>query len=187
MKKIFVIMTMLCFGLCFSLSAESEDVSKKVDDTTVESKSEKKFGGAIGVRVSILGVEPSVSLIGGNTEVEVYCPVMQDYSSDGWEDFTLGPGVSWGYLSSPFEKGFQNGVGAAYNCYYNLNLHAWSLYYKLGVRFNNGSNLMFRTMVPLVMWETDSNTMLSIAQPGYFWGSFLASHALFSVGYRYYF
>ncbi|MCF0242679.1 MAG: hypothetical protein HUK25_08580 [Treponema sp.] len=189
MKKLLIVLTILSFGINFAASAETENEYQNENNTQVEQKLERKFGGSIGVRLSILGVEPTVSFIGGKTELEVYCPVLMIGSSFikdlKWDNFLMGPGASIGMLSSPFETGFQNGFGAAYNYYFTGDLHAWSLYYKLGVRFRDGSNIMVRTMWPMAMMQ--KGEIISILSPDYLLGSYLISYCLFSIGYRHYF
>ena len=80
-----------------------------------------------GIRFSVLGLEPSVSLILNHLEVEASTPIQSKhifsatYDSNGVptsQDITgyvfgMAPAVSVGYNTKPFTSGWQNTVGAS--------------------------------------------------------------------------
>jgi hypothetical protein len=141
----------------------------------------KIIGLTTGMRLSSLGFEPSVSLILGNLEIEGFCPIVR-YTKD-WDNLKIGyaPGGSVGFISSPFDTGWQNGIGISYiwftPAYMDTAMtilgvdsqndpeiiksiiknggHVFSLYYRGGVRFSSGINLFFRLALPVVAYAPD--------------------------------
>ena len=156
MKKIFALALLACVaGIPLFAQEDAENG--------------KTFGGSAGLRLSILGIEPTASFIFNHMEIEASCPLARYGINSSIVGYA--PGAAVGYISSPFDKGWQNGVGISYYWFTqsyidsvvetfwdvastaeNVNLHAFSLYYRGGIRFRKGFNMYFRVMVPLVLY-----------------------------------
>ena len=89
-------------------------------------ESDSGLGFSLGARFSVLGLEPTVSLLFNHLEVEASAPLQSKhvyetkYDTDGTtvlgqelKGYTFGfaPEVSIGYNSKPFTSGWQNGFG----------------------------------------------------------------------------
>jgi hypothetical protein len=172
MKKVYSFLFCIIFSTLIFFPAFSED----------HSPDGKVIGLTTGMRLSSLGFEPSVSLILDNLEIEGFCPIVR-YTRD-WDNLKAGyaPGGSIGFISSPFDTGWQNGIGISYiwftpsyvdttmaiwNFEENKNAseimksiinngeHVFSFYYRGGVRFRSGVNLFFRIALPVVAYAPD--------------------------------
>ncbi|MBP3710082.1 MAG: hypothetical protein J6I73_06760 [Treponema sp.] len=192
MKKMFAAALLACM-VSISLSAQ-DDAEKS-----------KTLGGSAGLRLSILGIEPTASFIFNHMEIEASCPLAR-YSMDSNATIGYAPGASFGYISSPFDKGWQNGVGISYYWFtpsyidsvaaifsgvtstaQNGNLHAFSLYYRGGIRFRKGFNMYFRVMVPLVLYahsDTDK-TVISIIDREFVSVMLLGCLCTQAIGFRF--
>lgn len=181
MKKVLSLCLLMFVGVClFAENATNNSSSPK----------QKTTGASIGVRFSILGLEPTASIIYKKTEIEASCPIIsntvfsESYPASSHSKEVIGymPGVSFGYLSRAFERGWQNGVGVLWymitpayleSLSYDTSsssgvqitgpdVHAFGLYYKSGLRFNSGVNIYFRIMFPLALWCPQTNETYTI-------------------------
>ena len=172
MKKVYSFILCIIFSTLILFPVFSED----------HSPDGKVIGLTTGMRLSLLGFEPSVSLILDNLEIEGFCPIVR-YTRD-WDNLKVGyaPGGSIGFISSPFDTGWQNGIGISYiwftPSYVDTTMaiwswkennddpdviknikenggHVFSLYYRGGVRFRSGVNLFFRIALPVVAFAPD--------------------------------
>lgn len=171
MKKVYSFLLCIILSSLILFPAFSED----------HSPDGKVIGLTTGMRLSSLGFEPSVSLILDNLEIEGFCPIIR-YTED-WDNLKVGyaPGGSIGFISSPFDTGWQNGIGISYiwfsPSYVDTVMavcraedtkypdaiqsikdnggHVFSLYYRGGVRFRSGVNLFFRVALPVVAFAPD--------------------------------
>lgn len=168
---------------------------------------ERTFGGSVGMRLSVLGMEPTASFIFSQMELEASAPLSASggTSKDNPSKFGVMPGGSFGYLQEPFKTGWQNGVGIDYHWLspswweatligslmkksdISPNFHAVSLYYKGGWKWSNGCNLYFRLLLPLVFWGPTSDgsvKSLSVINTTGLAASFLALVVTPSLGFR---
>ncbi|MBQ9630789.1 MAG: hypothetical protein IJR49_04310 [Treponema sp.] len=109
MKKILLMIVL--FFLSFAIFAEGENSKGSENQNAAKVKT---LGGSVGLRISILGLEPTASIIYKKLEIEAFCPIASNGIFEGsFSDNTIGymPGASFGYLSKGFERGWQNGVG----------------------------------------------------------------------------
>lgn len=136
----------------------------KSDYYEFEESPKKIFGIAPGLRLSIIGLEPTLAIDFFNLEIEAGCAV-----STGLDGKSLGiaPSLSLGYCTNPFERGSSTTFGAEYYLlspsYTNLmnqlsedrtptngaSIHAFSLFYKGAFHFNRHLGLLWRIRLPL--------------------------------------
>ena len=140
----------------------------------ITDSSDKIFGIAPGLRLSLLGLEPTVSVNAYNLELEAACAF-----STGADGVTLGlaPSFSVAYNTNPFEKGTSAAFGLEYmyltSSYTNLmsraleknddsdeiydiyenapGVHSLSLFYKGTHNFNKVFGLLWRIKLPLLI------------------------------------
>ena len=130
-----------------------------------DNSSEKEFGISAGLRLSILGLEPTFAVNYRNFEAEAACAISSGV--DG-KSFGVAPSLSIGYCTNPFEKGSCTTFGLEYyllspsytnllskvsenSTPLNISIHAVSLYYKGAVHFNKNFGLMWRLRLPLLL------------------------------------
>ena len=190
----------VCVVLALSVALFSEDA--ELD------KGSKNIGGSIGLRGSILGLEPTASFIFYNMELEASVPLSASgggFSKEDKTKFGYMPGGSFGYLQNAFGTGWQNGVGLDYHwispswwdatflgslmtkASVTANFHVFSLYYKGGWRWNNGCNLYFRLLFPIVLFGPSSDGSvgsISIINKAGLAASFLTVIITPSIGFR---
>ena len=168
----------------------------------------KTAGASVGFRLSVLGVEPAVSVIVHNVELEGFVPLI---SSSGWgEDeqtiFGTAFGGSIGYISNPFRRGWENGVGASYlylsPSYCQATVfreslkdttvsenggHVFSIYYRGTVKFNKTVGLSFKMNLPAVMYFPGNGnySMYSIIDANRSWICWLIMPCSFAIGMRF--
>ena len=142
------------------------------DEFEITDASDKTFGFAPGLRLSILGLEPTFAINMNNLEFEAACAF-----SSGLDGKQMGfaPSVSIAYNTNPFEKGNAAIFGLEYMfltpSYTNLlnkslekesynndeieldwpGIHSLSLFYKGTHNFNNVFGMLWRIKLPLLM------------------------------------
>ncbi|BDC94357.1 hypothetical protein [Treponema bryantii] len=157
MKKL-LLCIILCAAFIPSLFANSDDFD--------EPKSEKIFAVVPGVRISILGLEPTIGFNIYNLDAELGVAISTGFTGEG---FGVAPAISVGYCTNPFDKGPVATFGLEYliltSSYVNLlnkvadeaaymdipAIHTLSLYYRGGFNFNNVFGLTWRVRLPLFM------------------------------------
>lgn len=194
MKKI-----LFCLLICSVFAASAFARSKDNDD---DSASEKKFGLGPGVRLSVLGVEPTLSLDIFNLELEGACAFST--GPDG-KQFGYAPSFSVAYNTNPFEKGGFSVFGAEYMyltpMYTNMvsrafdkdededvfpGIHAVSVFYKGGYNFNSVFGLIWRLRLPvMITGKTEEESFnLNITNIPGFAGCFLIGVCTTSIGVK---
>lgn len=89
----------------------------------VARESDSGLGVSAGARFSVLGLEPTVSLLLNHLEIEASAPIQSQHTYEASDTdpsgrvmtgyvFGFAPEVSVGYNSKPFTSGWQNTVGA---------------------------------------------------------------------------
>ncbi len=158
MKKL-ILCILICAAFIPSLFAKANDF----DD---EPKSEKIFAVVPGVRLSILGLEPTIGFNIYNLDSELSAAISTGIAGEG---FGIAPAISVGYCTNPFDQGIVATFGLEYliltSSYINMlnnfsedasyvnipAIHALSLYYRGGFNFNNVFGLTWRVRLPLFM------------------------------------
>ena len=158
MKK-FLFCLIITMAMLPSVFARTEIV--EIDDY-----SGKVFGMSPGMRISILGLEPTFAVNYRNIEAEVGCSI-----STGVDGSKLGvaPAFSIGYCTNPFLRGACTTFGLEYfllsSSYIGLldqlseepvegapsSIQAISLFYKGGYHFNRTFGVLWRARLPLLM------------------------------------
>ena len=165
MKKIILVLLSFLFTLQL-LVAENDDENQFSEIEEV-STDEKTFGAAVGVRFSVLGLEPVVDINIKNLEIEGSCIFNTGLKGD---EFGYAPSLSIGYNTNPFEKGASTVLGGEYMylspMYTNMitkftdtdedqeklpAVHALSLFYRGGVNFTNRLGMNWRIRLPLLI------------------------------------
>lgn len=103
----------LLFILSIGTTFASESVSTLRNSEDVENDN-SEIGVGIGFRISILGLEPEASFIFKNLDISVFTPLSRGLNDKDQYKFGIGLGASVGYIDSPFEKGWQNTIGASF-------------------------------------------------------------------------
>lgn len=151
----------LVFFAAFMPAIFADDFESDYND------SEKVFAVVPGLRLSILGLEPTIGINFHNLETELGVAISTGLTGNG---FGIAPNLSVGYCTNPFDKGISATFGAEYflltSSYINLlnkisddddydyevpAIHAVSLYYKGVFNFNKTFGLLWRVRLPLVM------------------------------------
>ena len=194
MKK-FIICILLCAALVPSVFASS-------DDDEYDYK-EKVIGITPGVRLSILGLEPTLGLNISNLEIEGACAL-----NTGWDgkQFGYAPSVSIAYNTNPFEKGGYTVFGGEYMylspAYMNMiatllkdgdnritipSLHAFSVFYKGGYNFNNVVGMLWRIRLPLWIIDNEGGAQcnLNVTNLPGFAANFLIGVCTISLGVKF--
>src|SRR5574344_577019 len=205
MKKLLIIAAVVMLGSCICLYAEDEEHSAEPKPAE---QTEKTAGASIGFRLSVLGVEPVVSVILHNVEIEGYVPLI---SNSGWnadEQTVLGTafGGSIGYISNPFKRGWENGVGVSYlylapsYCQATIFREAlkdttvsenggqiFSFYYRGTVKFNKTIGLCFKVNLPFIMYFPGNGnySRYSIIDANRSWICWLIMPCSFAIGMRF--
>ncbi len=148
-------------------------------NTSSGDSSSSTMGVSAGVRFSVLGLEPELSFIYSNFEAAVFAPMVEGTSYATDKD-TFGPGIgtSIGYITDPFERGWENCVGLSYlflsekymevsltgkvfndNGHDNFlpNLHLFSIFYRGTVKFSKLFGISFRAELPLFVGASNGN------------------------------
>src|SRR5574344_50760 len=174
MKKLLIIAAVVMLGSCICLYAEDEEHSAEPKPAE---QTEKTAGASIGFRLSVLGVEPVVSVILHNVELEGYVPLI---SNSGWnaeEQTVIGTafGGSIGYISNPFKRGWENGG------------HIFSVYYRGTVKFNKTIGLCFKVNLPFIMYFPGNGnySRYSIIDANRSWICWLIMPCSFAIGMRF--
>ena len=191
MKKI-----LLCLLVCTVIAASAFARSNDDDD------SEKMIGFGPGVRFSVLGVEPTLSLDILNLELEGACAFSTGL--DG-KQFGYAPSFSVAYNTNPFEKGGFAVFGAEYMyltpMYTNMivrtfdkdededvmpGIHSISLFYKGGYNFNSVFGMIWRLRLPvMITGKSDEESFnLNITNLPGFAGCFLIGVCTTSIGVK---
>ena len=142
------------------------------DDFEITNSSDKIFGIAPGVRISVLGVEPTLALNMYNLELEGACAVSSGL--DG-KQFGVAPSFSIAYNTNPFERGTAAVFGLEYmyltSSYTNMlnktveknknekdvvpGIHSLSLFYKGCYNFNRTFGLLWRVKLPVMIMPAE--------------------------------
>ena len=160
MKKLLLCL-ILCAAFIPSVFAYSDDID------TAEPESEKIFAIVPGLRISLLGLEPTIGVNFYNLDVELGVAVSTGLTGEG--GFGIAPAISVGYCSNPFDKGAVATVGLEYllltSSYINLlnkvsdentdtsipAIHSLSVYYRGGYNFNKVFGVIWRVRLPLIV------------------------------------
>lgn len=194
MKKL-IICLLLCAALVPSVFARSSDYDDDYD------KPGKFMGLTPGVRLSIVGLEPTLALNFLNLEVEAACAL-----NSGWDgkNFGYAPSLSVGYNANPYNRGAFAVFGVEYmylspaymtmmTNFLNLSnilslpsIHSASIFYKGGVNFNSAFGMLWRIRLPLWIMDSQGGNVCNINVtnvPG-FATNFLIGICTFSVGLK---
>ena len=188
MKK-FILSLFLCAAILPCVFAESDE----------EVSSDKFFGVGPGLRLSLMGVEPTVAVNIYNLELEGACAF-----SSGWDptetNFGWAPSFSIAYNTKPFDKGVSSTLGLEYvyltKTYLNMlsfstgatDAHAASFFYRGAVNFNPHFSFLWRLRLPLMIAAPDSDGKLSgifITSPAGFGLSWLICLCTTSIGIKF--
>ncbi|MCR5385552.1 MAG: hypothetical protein K6E69_00365 [Treponema sp.] len=197
MKKIFI--SLLLIGALFApMFADSDD---DVSERTT-SAPEKTIGFGPGLRISVLGLEPTFAVDIGNLELEAACALSSGVTG---KQFGFAPSFSVAYNSNPFEKGMAATFGLEYMyltpAYTAVladmfdddsnsstpGIHALSLFYRGGFNFNHVFGLLWRIRMPLVIGgsqDGESFNMNITNLPGFF-GCLLVGVCTISIGVKF--
>jgi len=164
MKKlaIFLILTVTVFSSAFA----DYQMKKKNTET---SNSEKIIGFAPGIRLSLLGIEPSFGIDVKNLELEAACAISTGTTGD---KIGVAPSFSVAYNSDPFGNGVSATFGLEYmflsSSYMNVlgdvsdsddsgndsNIHAISIFYRGDFKIVDFLAFCWRIRFPLFIgWE----------------------------------
>lgn len=164
MKKIFI-----CLALFASVFAVgfSRDFSY--------GNGENSFALVPGLRLSLLGLEPTFAVDFENLELEAACAVTTGVKGEG---FGIAPSVSIAYCSNPFDSGSVLTFGLEYMMVSSSYMrafgafsdsdtatgvpvfHAVSLFYKGGYKFTDVFGVLWRARIPLLIGGSDGNQSL---------------------------
>ncbi len=196
MKKILLCL-ILCAVIMPSIFARTE-----TDD---DFESEKIFGITPGVRLSVLGLEPTLAIDVYNFEIEGTCAFSSGL--DG-KQFGFAPSLSVAYNTNPYENGSFAVFGTEYMyltpSYTNMlaktfdkdkdvdedllpGIHSLSFFYKGGVNFNSVFGMLWRVRLPILIsgsQDGESFNMNITNLPG-FAGCFLIGVCTTSVGVKF--
>ena len=158
--KRFLLTLLICAVLIPSAFAKAEDIE-------VTASSDKVFGITPGVRLSVIGLEPTIGVELFNLELEGCCAL--NTGLDG-EQFGYAPSFTVAYNTNPFERGGFAVFGGEYMyltpAYTNMiiktideevegdvlpGIHTVSFIYKGGYRFNHVFGLLWRFRLPLLI------------------------------------
>lgn len=196
MKKLLLCL-ILCAGLIPSVFARSS-----WDDDDDDFGSYKTFGITPGVRLSILGLEPTLALDISHLELEAACAFNTGF--DG-KQFAYAPSCSIAYITNPFEKGGSTAFGLEYMyltpaytaMMENLvdadssgaypGVHGLSLFYKGCYNFNSVVGLLWRLRLPVMIMgkEGDNYYNLNITNLPGFAGCFLLGICTTTIGVKF--
>ncbi len=172
-------------------------------DETRDYESEKIFGITPGVRLSVLGLEPTIGVNIYNLELEGACAFSTGL--DG-KQFGCAPSFSVAYNTNPFEKGSYAVFGGEYMyltpSYTNMltktfdedndedvlpGIHSISLFYKGGYNFTEVFGLIWRLRLPLMIAATkdDESFNLNVTNLPGFAGCFLIGICTTSIGVKF--
>lgn len=194
MKKI-----LLCLILCASLIPAVFARSGDSDDD-----SDKIFGITPGVRLSLLGVEPTLAFDITHLELEAACAFNTGFDGN---QFGYAPSASVAYITNPFEKGGSTAFGLEYMylspSYTSLiikasesnyngveipGVHSLSLFYKGCYNFNSVFGLLWRLRLPVLITgkDTDGQTYnLNITNLPGFASCFLIGICTTTIGVKF--
>ena len=164
MNKITIL---LLLGLLLTPSVfadENDDIETFTEKDTASE--DKTFGAAVGVRFSVLGLEPVVDVNISHLELEGTCIFNTGLKGD---EFGYAPSFSIGFNTNPFEPGSTTVLGGEYMylspMYTNMitkitdkdnenteslpAVHAVSLFYRGGVNFTSHLGMNWRVRLPL--------------------------------------
>ena len=195
LKKLLLCL-ILCAGLIPSVFARS---SWDDDD---DFGSDKTFGITPGVRLSILGLEPTLALDISHLELEAACVFNTGF--DG-KQFAYAPSCSIAYITNPFEKGGSTAFGLEYMyltpAYTAMmeklvdadssglypGVHGLSLFYKGCYNFNSVVGLLWRLRLPVMIMgkEGDNYYNLNITNLPGFAGCFLLGICTTTIGVKF--
>ena len=196
MKKL-----LLCLILCASLVPAVFARSSDSDEEDFET--EKIFGITPGVRLSILGVEPTLAFDIFHLEIETACAFNTGFDGN---QFGYAPSASVAYITNPFEKGGSTAFGLEYMylspSYTNLitkavendyqgdvlpGIHGLSLFYKGCYNFNSVVGLLWRLRLPVLITGTaEGETFnLNITNLPGFAGCFLLGVCTTAIGVKF--
>ena len=158
--KRFLLSLLICAVLIPSVFAKAEDIE-------VTTASDKVFGITPGVRLSVIGLEPTFAVELFNLELEASCAINTGINGD---QFGYAPSFTIAYNTNPFERGGFANFGAEYMyltpAYTNMvvktideeveedlvpGIHSLSFIYKGGYKFNHVFGLLWRLRLPLLI------------------------------------
>lgn len=168
-----------------------------------ETESDKIFGITPGIRLSILGLEPTVAVDITHLELEGACAFSTGF--DG-KQFGIAPSFSAAYITNPFEKGGSAAFGLEYMyltpSYTNMivkfidkdndedvlpGIHSVSFFYKGCYNFNSVIGLLWRLRLPLMIAgkKDDVSFNMNITNLPGFAGCFLIGVCTTSIGVKF--
>ncbi|MBP5520369.1 MAG: hypothetical protein J6X84_07310 [Treponema sp.] len=189
------------FLLCLFIFAAIIPAAFSNDDDSYDS--DKVFGVTPGIRLSVLGLEPTVALDIYNLEIEGACAFSSGLDGD---QFGFAPSVSVAYISNPFERGASAAFGLEYmyltKSYTNMltktinnkdkddfvsGIHGLSFFYKGCVNFNSVVGLLWRLRLPLMIAGSaeDEYFNLNVTNLPGFAGCFLIGICTTSIGVKF--
>lgn len=151
---------------------------------------------APGIRFSVLGVEPTVSLNIDDLEVEAGFAFARDasYYIDTSDDYRVmfTPNITFGWNYDAFDTGWHNLVGASYYLGMGFNSNETDVYHMIGmayrgsVRFRSNLEICAQTCLPflIVHQGADEPLPLTIADNGGIWECALLGLCMSSIGIR---
>lgn len=170
MKKI-ILSLLFCAALIPSVFAKAEDVE-------ITAESEKVFGFGPGLRLSILGLEPTIAVDFYNLEVEGACAFSTGL--DG-KQFGAAPSFTISYNTNPFDKGGFATFGGEYmyltRSYTNMltktidenvkedvlpGVHSLSFIYKGGYNFGKMFGILWRFRLPLLIYAEQDGESINL-------------------------
>ena len=195
LKKLLLCL-ILCAGLIPSVFAKS---SWDDDD---DFGADKTFGITPGIRISLLGLEPTLALDISHLEIEAACAFNTGYDGN---QFAFAPSCSVAYITNPFEKGGSTAFGLEYMyltpSYTAMmeklvdadssgvypGVHGLSLFYKGCYNFNSVVGLLWRLRLPVLITGTaEGETFnLNITNLPGFAGCFLLGVCTTAIGVKF--